>query len=134
MKQSDFPEWALKIKAQERGTILKKVGNGIYLYKCTSKRVEGRKYPVVEEHYLGLVTENGLVRAEGFLFYPLDTEVSTIEKEFAIESLPEDDKELLARIPIVRKKDGWFLPKLSKNDQKTIQKYFDIDAGQLKKR
>ncbi|MBR1710155.1 MAG: hypothetical protein IJ719_15225 [Clostridia bacterium] len=134
MKQSDFPEWALKIKTQERGTILKKVGKGIYLYKCTSKRVKDRKYPVVEEHYLGLVTENGLVRAEGFLFYPLDTEISTIAKEFSIESLPEDDKELLARILIVRNKDGWFLPKLSKSDQEIIQKYFDIDAGQLKKR
>ena len=39
-----YPEW---VQAQKRkGTTIKKVGDNYYLYKHSSKRVPGKKYPV----------------------------------------------------------------------------------------
>jgi len=44
-----------------KGCIVKKVNNKYYLYKATSKRVEGKKYPVqVIEGLIGEITESGI--------------------------------------------------------------------------
>ena len=132
MKQSEFPEWARRIKAQEGGTSLKQVGNNIYLYKCTSSRIPGKKYPVVKETYLGQVTEEGLVKAEGFLFYPLETETSSIDKQFDIKFTSESDQKILEGIRIIKNGRGWALPRLTKKELETVQKYFNVEAGIMK--
>lgn len=54
-----YPEWVQAYRT--RGHTVKKVGNNYYLYKHTSKRVAGKKYPQPVDTYIGVITENGLV-------------------------------------------------------------------------
>jgi len=57
---SNYPDWVNEYK--ERGTTIKKVGNEYYLYKSTSKRVAGMKYPQPVQEYIGVITKEGVVR------------------------------------------------------------------------
>lgn len=56
---SKYPDWvnAFKIK----GTSVKKVGNEYYLYRTTSKRIPGKKYPQPIQDYIGIITRNGVI-------------------------------------------------------------------------
>ena len=54
-----YPEW---VQAQRvKGTTIKKVGNTYYLYKRTSKRIPGKKYPQPVDTYIGIVTPDGVI-------------------------------------------------------------------------
>ncbi|MCL2747770.1 MAG: hypothetical protein FWE59_03845, partial [Oscillospiraceae bacterium] len=57
---SNYPDWVNAFK--EKGTSVKKVGNEYYLYRATSKRVPGKKYPQPVEEYIGTITREGVVR------------------------------------------------------------------------
>jgi hypothetical protein len=57
---SNYPDWVNAFK--EKGTSVKKVGNEYYLYRSTSKRVPGKKYPQPVETYIGAITKEGVVR------------------------------------------------------------------------
>lgn len=53
-----YPEYVKSFKP--KGTIVKKVRDTYYVYKATSKRVEGKKYPVqVIEGLMGKIDEYG---------------------------------------------------------------------------
>jgi len=54
------PDWVNAHK--EKGTSVKKVGGEYYLYRATSKRVPGMKYPQPVETYIGRITKEGVVR------------------------------------------------------------------------
>jgi hypothetical protein len=56
---SAYPDWVNRHKL--KGTAVKKVGNSYYLYKVTSKRIPGMKYPQPIQSFLGTITRNGLV-------------------------------------------------------------------------
>lgn len=60
MKQTTvYPEW---VQAQRvKGTTVKKVGNTYYLYKRTSKRIPGKKYPQPVDKYIGIITQDGVI-------------------------------------------------------------------------
>ena len=49
-----YPDWVQKYR--EKGTTVKKVGNNFYLYRHSSKRVPGKKYPVPVDTYIGKIT------------------------------------------------------------------------------
>ena len=57
---SNYPDWVNAYK--ERGTSVKKVGNEYYLYRSTSKRVPGKKYPQPIQEYIGTITKEGVIR------------------------------------------------------------------------
>lgn len=61
MAEKIYPEWVQKHKV--RGTTIKKVGDNYYLYKHTSKRVPGKKYPVPVDTYIGIITPEGVVKS-----------------------------------------------------------------------
>ena len=58
---SSYPDWVNSFK--EKGTSVKKVGNEYYLYRSTSKRIPGRKYPQPVQEYIGTITKEGVVRS-----------------------------------------------------------------------
>lgn len=62
MAERIYPEWVQKHKV--KGTTVKKVGDNYYLYKHTSKRVPGKKYPVPVDTYLGIITPNGVIESK----------------------------------------------------------------------
>lgn len=56
-----YPDWVQKHKV--RGTTVKKVGTNYYLYKHTSKRVPGKKYPQPVDTYIGIITPEGVIES-----------------------------------------------------------------------
>lgn len=57
-----YPEW---VQAQRtRGTTVKKKGDTYYLYKRTSRRVPGKKYPQPVDTYIGVITPEGVIKSE----------------------------------------------------------------------
>ena len=57
---SKYPDWVNTHK--EKGTSIKKVGNEYYLYRSTSKRVPGKKYPQPIQEYIGTITKDGVLK------------------------------------------------------------------------
>ena len=45
-----YPEWVQNYRT--KGTTVKKIGNSYYLYKRTSRRVPGKKYPQPVDTYM----------------------------------------------------------------------------------
>ena len=58
MAKKIYPDWVQAYK--KRGTTIKKVGSNYYLYKHTSKRVPGKKYPQPVDTYIGVITPDGV--------------------------------------------------------------------------
>jgi hypothetical protein len=58
---SAYPDWVNQHKT--KGSTVKKVGNSYYLYKSTSKRVPGKKYPQPIQQFLGTITIDGFVQS-----------------------------------------------------------------------
>ena len=56
-----YPDWVQQYR--ERGTTVKKKGDAYYLYKRTSRRVPGKKYPQPVDTYIGVITPDGVVRS-----------------------------------------------------------------------
>ena len=57
-----YPDW---VQAQRtRGTTVKKKGDTYYLYKRTSRRVPGKKYPQPVDTYIGIITPEGVLKSE----------------------------------------------------------------------
>jgi hypothetical protein len=57
---SNYPDWVNAHK--EKGTSVKKVGNEYYLYRNTSRRVQGKRNPQPVQEYIGAITRDGVVR------------------------------------------------------------------------
>lgn len=61
MAEKVYPDWVQKHRT--KGTTVKKVGNNYYLYKHSSRRVPGKKYPVPKDTYLGKITPEGVEKS-----------------------------------------------------------------------
>lgn len=57
-----YPDWVQKYRV--RGTTIKRKGDNFYLYRRTSKRVPGKKYPQTVDTYIGVITQDGVIDAE----------------------------------------------------------------------
>lgn len=57
-----YPDWVQEKRT--RGTTVKKKGDTYYLYKRTSKRVPGKKYPQPVDTYIGIITPEGIIKSE----------------------------------------------------------------------
>ena len=56
-----YPDWVQAQRA--RGATVKKKGDTYYLYKRTSRRVPGKKYPQPVDTYIGVITLDGVVES-----------------------------------------------------------------------
>ena len=61
MSERVYPDWVQKQRTT--GTTVKKVGNNYYLYKHSSKRVPGKKNPVLVDIYIGKITPEGIEKS-----------------------------------------------------------------------
>lgn len=59
---SRYPDWVNAHK--KKGTSVKKVGDSYYLYRTTSKRVEGKEYPQPVQKFIGTITKDGVVESK----------------------------------------------------------------------
>lgn len=60
--EKKYPDWVQEKRT--RGTTVKKKGDTYYLYKRTSKRVPGKKYPQPVDTYIGIITPEGVIKSE----------------------------------------------------------------------
>lgn len=60
MKLEDLPDFAKPYK--KKGFDVRKSGDAYRLLRITSKRVEGKKYPVLVQEYIGTILKDGTLR------------------------------------------------------------------------
>lgn len=86
-----YPEWVQEYR--KKGTTVKKVGNNYYLYKRTSKRVPGKKYPQPVDTYIGMITPDGIIEKKKTLITTTSVDVKEYGFSKAVQELcPEDWK------------------------------------------
>lgn len=86
-----YPEWVQEQRV--RGTTVKKVGGTYYLYKRTSKRVPGKKYPQPVDTYVGIITPEGIIESKKKKLATTSIEVKEYGFSKAVwDSCPEDWK------------------------------------------
>lgn len=61
ISEKKYPDWVQKYRT--RGTTVKKKGDAYYLYKRTSRRVKGKKYPQPVDTYIGVITPEGVIQS-----------------------------------------------------------------------
>lgn len=94
-----YPDWVKKFRT--KGTAIKKVGNSYYLYKHTSKYVPGKKYPQAVDHFIGVITPDGVVETKKKKVSLEDIEVFECGFSYVLLSLcPQKWKDDL--------KDDWY--------------------------
>ena len=59
--EKKYPDWVQKHRT--KGTTVKKRGDSYYLYKRTSRRVKGKKYPQPVDTYIGVITPEGVIQS-----------------------------------------------------------------------
>lgn len=89
MSKHTYPDWVTS--QRPKGTAVKKVGNQYYLYKHTSKRVPGKKYPQSVDKYLGIITENGIVYRDVKKVSISDVEVYEYGFSKALQTIVTDE-------------------------------------------
>lgn len=57
---ANYPDWVKQFR--QKGTAVKKVGSSYYLYRHSSKRVPGKKYPQASDEYIGRITPEGVIQ------------------------------------------------------------------------
>lgn len=57
--EKTYPDWVQAYRTQ--GKTVKKKGDSYYLYKRTSRRVPGKKYPQPVDTYIGIITPEGVI-------------------------------------------------------------------------
>ena len=62
LTEKKYPDWVQEQRT--RGTTVKKKGETYYLYKRTSRRVPGKKYPQPVDTYIGIITPEGIIKSE----------------------------------------------------------------------
>lgn len=71
--EKKYPEWVQK--QRRAGTTVKEKGGKYYLYKRTSRRVEGKKYPQPVDTYIGVITPEGVIESARRIVSITDIEV-----------------------------------------------------------
>ena len=91
-----YPEWVLEQRV--KGTTIKKVGTTYYLYKRTSKRVPGKKYPQPVDTYIGIITPDGIIESKKKKLSTTSIEVKEYGFSKAIwDTCPEDWKKAIGK-------------------------------------
>ncbi len=138
--EKKYPEWVQKYRT--RGTTVKKKGDAYYLYRRTSKRVPGKKYPQPVDTYIGIITPEGLIESNKKKITMTDIEVWEYGFTKAIMDLcPEgwkkplgDDWEDVLRIIICDWSARSWLNKEGGRDKNDFRYQFNAQAASLSRR
>ena len=83
MKLEDLPDFAKPFK--KKGYDVRKQRETYFLYKITSHRVPGKKYPVLQQEYIGLIDQSGtLIKKKEYL--KADEEKTHVFLEYGLSS------------------------------------------------
>ena len=114
---SNYPDWVNSYKT--KGTSIKKVGNNYYLYKTTSHRVPGKKYPQTVSQYIGIITEDGVKETGNRVVQSEDVVVkeygmtkvvlSLLEKKSSCYAKGGEERALLLRLLSIESPESYVL-------------------------
>lgn len=91
-----YPDWVQEYRT--KGTTVKKKGDAYYLYKRTSRRVPGKKYPQPVDTYIGVITPEGVIKSDKKKVTLADAIVKEFGFSRAVEILcPQSWKEPLGK-------------------------------------
>jgi len=91
-----YPDWVQEYRT--KGTTVKKKGETYYLYKRTSRRVPGKKYPQPVDTYIGIITPEGVIKSDKKKVTLTDATVKEFGFSRAVEILcPQSWKEPLGK-------------------------------------
>ena len=91
-----YPDWVQEYRT--KGTTVKKKGETYYLYKRTSRRVPGKKYPQPVDTYIGVITPEGIMKSDKKKVTFTDVAVKEFGFSRAVEALcPQGWKEPLGK-------------------------------------
>lgn len=91
-----YPDWVQEYRT--KGTTVKKKGETYYLYKRTSRRVPGKKYPQPVDTYIGVITPEGVMKSDKKKVTFTDVTVKEFGFSRAVETLcPQGWKEPLGK-------------------------------------
>lgn len=138
--EKKYPDWVQKYRT--RGKTVKKKGNAYYLYKRTSKRVPGKKYPQPVDTYVGIITPDGVIESDKKKISLTDIEVWEYGFSKAILDLcPEgwkkplgDDWEDILKIIICSWSERSWLKKEGLRDKEEFRCQFNAQAASLTRR
>ena len=138
--EKKYPDWVQKYRTQ--GKTVKKKGDAYYLYKRTSKRVPGKKYPQPVDTYIGIITPDGIVESKKKKISLTDIEVWEYGFSKAIMDLcPEEWKKLLGddwedilRIIICDWSERSWLKKEGIRGKDDFRCQFNVQAASLSRR
>lgn len=136
-----YPEWVQKYR--ERGTTVKKKGDSYYLYKRTSKRVPGKKYPQPVDTYVGIITPDGVIKTQRKRVELTDIEVREYGYSNALwklcpqgwkDPLGEEWEDVLKTLILKWSPQSYFGRNYTKRDPKEFHCSFGAQAGMLSRR
>lgn len=138
--EKKYPDWVQKHRT--RGTTVKKKGDSYYLYKRTSKRVPGKKYPQPIDTYIGIITPDGIIESNKKKISMTDIEVWEYGFTKAVLDLcPEgwkkplgDDWEAVLRIIICEWSERSWLKKEGTKEKNEFRYQFNAQAASLSRR
>ena len=138
--EKKYPDWIQKYRTQ--GKTVKKKGDAYYLYKRTSKRVPGKKYPQPVDTYIGIITPEGIVESKKKKISMTDIEVWEYGFSKAIMDLcPEgwkkplgDEWEDILKIIICDWSERSWLKKEGIRNKEDFRCQFNTQAAALNRR
>lgn len=132
---ANYPEWVKQFR--RKGTAVKKVGNSYYLYKHSSKRVPGKKYPQAVDSFIGVITPNGVIGKKRIKISLENIEVYEYGFSYALfhscstqwkKSMKDDWQDVLYTI-IYKYSPNSYL--LSDYESKTLNRNIELKEKQL---
>lgn len=121
-----YPDWVEKYHI--KGTSIKEINGSYYLYRVTSNRIKGKKYPVAIQKYIGKITENGVIEPVKISFIPGIDEITQLGNE---DDIKGSDKEQLKAIAAIKQNNIYYVGKLNSKEIKIIKKYYNYDNGKI---
>ena len=122
-----YPKWVEKYHTE--GTSIKEKNGNYYLYKVSSKRVKGKKYPVSVQKYIGKITEESLIEPDRVYFTPgVDKVIHIVE---LCNKIMEKDLEILSKIYVIKIDEDYYCGNLSTKEISVIKRYLNIENNKI---
>ena len=139
--EKKYPDWVQK--QRRKGTTVKEKGGKYYLYKRTSHRVEGKKYPQPVDTYIGVITPDGVIESRRRIVNVTDIEVYEYGfTESVLQLCPESWKKAIGEdwedyLKVIIKEKSEYTYLLKDNKIKTKEEFrhnYGAQVGSLNKR
>lgn len=139
--EKTYPDWVQAYRT--RGTTVKKKGDAYYLYKRTSRRVPGKKYPQPVDTYIGIITPGGVIETRKKKLELSDIEVWEYGYSKALwelcpqgwkDAVGEEWEDVLKAILVQWSPQTYLRAGYTVKDPKTFHCAFGAQAGLLSRR